>query len=1629
MLEELFVKSITGASDFSVLKNAMRGAFRHIEDQRGREVLELGQESMEDLQKERALRQDIQDLTGLVFPLDESDAEEIEELETDPDRLSAMLEYLWVKRKPEEHEELLSYYESEILGGRKSMLRKAYEEQKEQWEQDNADMAADKNEDYFRDLLEKYSGERYINDIDKSDQVKMLGQVMFDLLQGKNPENPVSFEAFSAADFRDWVSGQNAIYGFVDGISGQEHNKAVIEKYLIKIEDHAFALRNAYDDELESLKSRLAEIEKKYPKAYESAYGNATDMQFQSRMDLEKFGKDLPPDKIWYKDENNYDKWKYNEGVRPHEAELRFWQNVANQLDDMDYVAGRENELRGDDIDSESDAYEEGYALGKAFGSSEENALNSKYQPDEYQENHFEGNFKDDPEFTQVWNQDKYQDNYKLRDQLEKGWENGAFIGREEYLKNNPEEDEAVEPEDAYAEVDAQLDAEFDFEGAWTASSAGWRGDRRKALVIAEVGTAPIDSDKDLTSRGTKIEQATYEDLMNGGYGFKITPEEVKKIELGFREVVRQRAIEAIEKRGKWTLDDRYKSLAEQDKDEDEDEAVEPEDEIPDFEYNRKGYLEAFNFGISLGIAAYGKGIEAALHDPFARAALRKYPKVGDKVQKEISSGWLRGWSTAHNEATSIGEDEDVEPEVDGTEEVEGKHGKMRGPILTPEFQERGDRRIPTSTNSFTTIKAEVENYLNSSLNNDIAGLPDTNQGLIDMFFNDESLPASDRQKKTDAFDWMFNYIKDREDVEILGITDYSEWTLMFAFMEQAYGYEAKVQKGLEGFSYINGWQKIGGGQQVEPNSTEGSSRHPLVFMGDAEYEEIELSCMAMNQISDELNKLQESLNQTGKKMGYVVTQSAVTEAVGTPADVKLHIPIKKGEKFILNGEEYTFLRVNRARVKQKGGRPIVSYKEGSEEFSHFSLDVFKDAKLSADVDTSGREIPTKHEKIPENEQWWNSASVEDRIQVLVGRGLTGSQTREQAPNDYEWWANNSDPNIWGRMNNAIEQRAIFLKKKEEPSVEEPIGNEKAAYISSIMSVFREGNPLTFMLNVNHSQGTERDLDVIASPDPKFPKGLKIEVRLGGKLVNWTIPQVHQHLKTINKEVKHWQKGKRPLIADGGTFDNSRKQKTLRDKLSKGVEPSPVDDDPQPPEEYDEYKTAAFGRAKDDAYQFGKSYARQVENAESYVDNDLAYSEDKEFVEFLYGDALIQFPNEKPEFKQQWNLGFNDGLKRLGINRGEESTIDAEDSGMFEQLSDLFLALKHLEGQQFEADTFGQSFIKELATIEKITIDKENWTLSMLTNNAGQTGAGVEVRNGKLAFAIGSKEVSFMEMVTYLNDVRESAEKKKKEDKDAADRMVRQREEENLENLRKEKERKGKTGFDVGDTVYFFHMASNSWKPANYRGRIENMATVIYDGKNWDVPFDELKDHDPDITGEVRTELTRAEATKNLLDDFDVVILPENLTDQNDDEVLFYSPVFVKGMNTVSVPRHLQNQIVKSIKVETVFSISTGNVGILEVLAELKSRNAKIILQGIAPDRLVGMAMDLADGWPVLQSEIQLARKDGEISTIAATIDLLTKNMGQPISKLELAEVMGRSIYIRETYSDRLDSRSKIILE
>ena len=106
-----------------------------------------------------------------------------------------------------------------------------------------------------------------------------------------------------------------------------------------------------------------------------------------------------------------------------------------------------------------------------------------------------------------------------------------------------------------------------------------------------------------------------------------------------------------------------------------------PTDEIPDFTYNRKGYLEAFNFGISLGIAAYGKGISTAWHDPFARAAMRKYPKVGDKVYKEIASGWFRGWSTAHNEAAPV----EIEPEPTVEPEAEEFNNWFRGSKIVNE--------------------------------------------------------------------------------------------------------------------------------------------------------------------------------------------------------------------------------------------------------------------------------------------------------------------------------------------------------------------------------------------------------------------------------------------------------------------------------------------------------------------------------------------------------------------------------------------------------------------------------------------------------------------------------------------------------------------------------------------------------------------------------------------------------------------------------------------------------------------------------------------------------------------------------------------------------------------------------
>jgi len=62
---------------------------------------------------------------------------------------------------------------------------------------------------------------------------------------------------------------------------------------------------------------------------------------------------------------------------------------------------------------------------------------------------------------------------------------------------------------------------------------------------------------------------------------------------------------------------------------------------------------------------------------------------------------------------------------------------------------------------------------------------------------------------------------------------------------------------------------------------------------------------------------------------------------------MSVQIPtIKKGQQFTLGNKTYTFLRFNRARMNQKGGRPVVAYQTGAENYSFFSLSVFADAQV-----------------------------------------------------------------------------------------------------------------------------------------------------------------------------------------------------------------------------------------------------------------------------------------------------------------------------------------------------------------------------------------------------------------------------------------------------------------------------------------------------------------------------------------------------------------------------------------------------------------------------------------------------------------------------------------------------------
>jgi len=103
-----------------------------------------------------------------------------------------------------------------------------------------------------------------------------------------------------------------------------------------------------------------------------------------------------------------------------------------------------------------------------------------------------------------------------------------------------------------------------------------------------------------------------------------------------------------------------------------------------------------------------------------------------------------------------------------------------------------------------------------------------------------------------------------------------------------------------------------------------------------------------IEKVSNEFYKLLVELVALESANNYPDLRRAVFEALpkAKPDPYAMKLPkIKKGQKFILNGEEYTFLRFNQTRMNQKGGRPVVAVKTGSTEFSNLSLLAFRDAK------------------------------------------------------------------------------------------------------------------------------------------------------------------------------------------------------------------------------------------------------------------------------------------------------------------------------------------------------------------------------------------------------------------------------------------------------------------------------------------------------------------------------------------------------------------------------------------------------------------------------------------------------------------------------------------------------------
>jgi len=397
----------------------------------------------------------------------------------------------------------------------------------------------------------------------------------------------------------------------------------------------------------------------------------------------------------------------------------------------------------------------------------------------------------------------------------------------------------------------------------------------------------------------------------------------------------------------------------------------------------------------------------------------------------------------------------------------------------------------------------------------------------------------------------------------------------------------------------------------------------------------------------------------------------------------------------------------------------------------------------------------TKWEKIPENEQWWDSASVEERRQVLAGRGLNGSESRSAAENDYDWWANNADENSWARMNNAIETRSMWLVRPEP----EPEPASDAGSMTTVAADEEEDNYLVDRTidveqEINH---LKRLLEQNGAPLPYISPLTPSSEVLRIDRVDYTKDlegnSSNGKYATITCGLRH--EGE----SENFFFWQTRREKT--DSANPASEEFLVGKKP--------VEITCFYRHN------GVNHTDPTD-----VQNDLA-------------EITVAVGNYKPIEPEPATSA--DGQPN------EEARGQWEDF-----LKPRFQELWGFIGKKFVANSFKSSMIQELAEIESVRIDEDNWEMVLLTSSSARTGAGVDVKpNGDLRFAIGENEVSFMEMITFLNDAIDSI---KKEEKQNADRLRRAEEQAREDRIRQER-KQAKTEPDVGDTVYFLSLATD----------------------------------------------------------------------------------------------------------------------------------------------------------------------------------------------------------------------------